>query len=69
MSLHCGSCNNDCNQIAPGGHGQWSCNSGMCVRTGCEFGFIDCDGNSNDCERACTFTSSTELCNGVDDNL
>ncbi len=65
---NCGACGNDCNALAPGGHGQWACQAGACVRTGCEFGFINCDGNMNDCERSCTFTSATELCNGVDDN-
>ena len=25
-----------------------------CVRVGCKTGFINCDANNNDCERACT---------------
>ncbi len=66
--LNCGGCGVNCNAIDPTGHGVWSCVTGGCVRTGCDGGFIDCDANGNDCETACTFTSSTELCNGVDDN-
>lgn len=65
---NCGSCGNDCTKLSPGGHGVWACQSGACVRTGCDPGFINCDGNNNDCEKACTFISANEQCNGVDDN-
>ncbi|MBK7579154.1 MAG: hypothetical protein IPI67_03020 [Myxococcales bacterium] len=65
---NCGSCGNDCAKLFPGGHGVWSCQAGACVRTGCDSGFINCDGNNNDCEKACTFISANEQCNGIDDN-
>ncbi len=65
---NCGTCGNDCAALAPGGHGIWSCVSGACVRSGCEAGFYNCDSNPNDCEYSCNFSSSTELCNGVDDD-
>jgi hypothetical protein len=70
---NCGSCGNDCFAATPGGHAIWTCNQGACEKTGCEAGFIDCTGQGGDadpntCERSCTFTSSTELCNGVDDD-
>jgi hypothetical protein len=65
---NCGSCGNDCRN--KGAHVNWLCTNGACtVATGgkCRPGFIDCDGNANDCERACT-PSGAEQCNGVDDN-
>jgi Putative metal-binding motif len=65
---HCGNCTTDCTQIAPAGHGTWACQAGACVRTGCDPGYINCDGNANDCEKACTFISAQEQCNGIDDN-
>jgi hypothetical protein len=65
---NCGGCNNDCRNLSVGGHGTWACQNGTCVRTACEPGYLNCDGNANDCERACTFSSPAELCNGVDDN-
>ncbi len=65
---NCGTCGNDCTQISPTGHGTWACQSGTCVRTGCEANYINCDGNNNDCERFCSFVSSNEQCNGIDDN-
>jgi hypothetical protein len=64
--LNCGACGNNCNSIDA--NGIWSCQTGACVRTGCKSGFIDCDSNPNTCERACTFRSSTESCNGIDDD-
>jgi hypothetical protein len=67
---HCGTCGNDC-FVALGGHIAWTCTTGQCkVPAGnkCAAGYIDCDGNANDCEKACTFLSNQELCNGVDDN-
>jgi hypothetical protein len=63
---NCGTCGNDC--TTKGAHGVWACQAGQCVRTGCETGWINCDANANDCERACTFISSNEQCNGIDDN-
>ncbi|MCB9582980.1 MAG: hypothetical protein H6717_38440 [Polyangiaceae bacterium] len=65
---NCGSCGNDCTQLSPNGHGVWACQSGACVRTGCEANFINCDGNNNDCEKFCSFVSANEQCNGIDDN-
>ncbi len=62
---NCGACGNDC--TAKGGHVNWACTAGVCTPNGCANGFIDCDGNKNDCEKACSF-SGTELCNGVDDD-
>lgn len=63
---NCGACGNDC--TTKGAHGIWACQSGSCVRTGCEAGYIDCDANNDDCEKACTFVSANEQCNGIDDN-
>jgi hypothetical protein len=63
---NCGVCGRNCNTL--GAHGIWTCSAGQCQRVGCEPGFIHCDSNPNDCERGCTFTSSTEQCNGADDN-
>ena len=34
----------------------------------CQAGWINCDKANPDCEKACTFYSNQELCNGVDDN-
>ncbi len=65
---NCGTCGHDCNQISPGGHGVWACQSGACVRTGCDTGYINCDTNNDNCEKACTFISANEQCNGIDDN-
>jgi hypothetical protein len=63
---NCGTCGNDC--TTKGLHGIWACQTGTCVRTGCETGFINCDGNGNDCEKPCTFVSNNEQCNNADDN-
>ena len=65
---NCGTCGNDCFASAPGGHGTFTCSGGVCSRTGCEPGFINCDSNPNDCERSCTFVSAQEQCNGADDD-
>jgi hypothetical protein len=65
---NCGACNNVCGASATPGHGVWACTNGTCQRTGCAPGYINCDQVTTDCERACTFSSSGELCNGVDDN-
>ena len=65
---NCGSCGHDCYAVAPNGHRQWTCNSGVCTLGACDTGYIDCDSNQNTCERSCTFTSATEQCNGKDDN-
>jgi hypothetical protein len=64
---NCGGCGNDCNVLNAGKHGIFACVAGACARTACAVGFINCDGNANDCERACTF-SGAEQCNGVDDD-
>jgi hypothetical protein len=63
---NCGVCGRNCNSL--GAHGVWTCNAGQCQRNGCEAGYVNCDANANDCERACTFASASEQCNGVDDN-
>ncbi|HEY6878165.1 MAG TPA: MopE-related protein, partial [Polyangiales bacterium] len=62
---HCGSCANDCTASAV--HAQWSCVAGACVYARCHVGYYDLDGDRR-CEYACTFTSPTEVCNGIDDN-
>ena len=67
---NCGSCGYDC-WTKEGGHVNWSCVAGACTAPStnkCEVGYVDCDNNPNDCEKACTFYSNKELCNGVDDN-
>ncbi len=69
--FNCGGCGNDCTKGAD--HLNWTCDQGTCKMptdpgTKCQGGFIDCDGNPNDCEKACTFLSEQEVCNGVDDN-
>jgi hypothetical protein len=65
--FNCGTCGNDCN--AKGAHVNWTCNNGVCQigPTKCRNGYIDCDANANDCERACT-KSGAEQCNGFDDD-
>jgi hypothetical protein len=70
--LNCGACGKDC-AAGSNDHVNWKCVNSACVKdtdpaTKCENGFIDCDGNPGDCERACTFFSAQEICNGVDDN-
>ncbi|MBI5532575.1 MAG: hypothetical protein HY898_07660 [Deltaproteobacteria bacterium] len=67
---NCGTCGNDC-AASLGGHIAWTCVGGTCTVptvNKCAAGYIDCDGNANDCEKACTFYSNQELCNGFDDN-
>jgi hypothetical protein len=62
---NCGTCGHRCafNHATP------SCVSGSCVMGPCDPGYVDLDGQSaNGCEYACTRTSATETCNGVDDN-
>ena len=52
---NCGTCGNDCN-ASQGGHGAGACVSGrLRADDGCDTGFINCDANANDCEKACTF--------------
>jgi hypothetical protein len=66
---NCGTCGNDCTLLT--GNINWICASSACVpnpANKCMPGFIDCDGNPNNCERACTKLSDQELCNGIDDN-
>lgn len=67
---NCGGCGNDCS-VSMGGHVNWTCVGGACTAPAvnkCEVGYIDCDSEPNDCEKACAFYSNKELCNGVDDN-
>ncbi len=60
---HCGLCDNAC----PGAeNADPVCIGGTCF-TACREGFVDLDGDG-DCETACTPTSDSETCNGVDDN-
>jgi hypothetical protein len=60
---HCGSCDNAC----PGAeNADPVCTGGTCS-TACREGYVDLDGDG-DCETACTPTSDTETCNGLDDN-
>ncbi|RYE92711.1 MAG: hypothetical protein EOO75_06045, partial [Myxococcales bacterium] len=68
---NCGACGNDC-FASSADHVNWLCVDSQCVKSSgtdkCQQGYIDCDGNNNDCEKACTFLSAQEVCNGVDDN-
>jgi hypothetical protein len=71
---NCGACGNDC-AAGSNDHVQWACQQGQCIKATdgngnpvCDSGFINCDNNAGDCERACTFLSAQEICNGVDDN-
>jgi len=63
---NCGSCGNDCNALA--GHANFTCSNRTCQPTGCEPGYINCDGSPATCERSCTFTSATEQCDGIDND-
>jgi len=66
---NCGSCGNDCNAAAPGGNAIFACVNSQCVVQDCLPGFIDCDGDPNTCERACTpIGTSEQACNGQDDD-
>ncbi len=74
---NCGSCGNDC-YAGGNSNGVWACQAGKCVRTACQTGYVDCDsfangntkgdGTKNTCETQCTVISSTEQCDGKDDN-
>jgi Putative metal-binding motif len=63
--LNCGACGNNCQ--AGKVHVVVACNMGMCQTLGCEQGYYDLN-NDGSCEYACTFVSSQEACNGVDDD-
>jgi hypothetical protein len=68
---NCGMCGNSCNNGVD--HINYTCVNGACQlpadpKAKCQLGFVDCDGNVNDCEKACTFLSTQEICNGIDDN-
>lgn len=66
---NCKACGTDCTLL--GAHVNWICGATGCQpdpTNKCMPGFIDCDGNPNDCERPCTKLSNQELCNGIDDN-
>jgi len=45
---------------------EWVCQSGSCVRLGCQSGYWDTDNNGS-CEYACIYAGS-EICNGQDDD-
>jgi hypothetical protein len=62
---NCGGCGNDC--YAGAVHSTWTCASGSCQFQGCASGYHDLNADQK-CEYACAFTSSQELCNGIDDN-
>ncbi|MBU1238241.1 hypothetical protein KKF84_02755 [Myxococcota bacterium] len=62
---NCGTCNNNCNSL--GANANWSCAAGTCQFNGCKTGYHDLDGDQS-CEYPCIFNSSTETCNGIDDN-
>ena len=62
---NCGTCGNNCNAGAV--HSMWGCVAGMCQFQGCQPGYYDLNGD-HQCEYACSFTSATESCNGIDDN-
>ncbi len=64
---NCGACGHNCN--VAGAHENFTCVKGVCTvgAQKCVAGYIDCDSNPNDCERACT-PNGAELCNGVDDD-
>jgi hypothetical protein len=50
-------------------HASALCTSGTCALGACDPGYVNLDGQAaNGCEYQCTFTSATEICNGVDDN-
>jgi hypothetical protein len=62
---NCGMCNHVCSYT----HGIAACTAGVCSMAACAPGYIDLDHMaSTGCEYQCTPTSSTETCNGVDDN-
>jgi hypothetical protein len=61
--LNCGACGNAC---TAGVHATALCESGVCAVL-CDPGWEDGDGDGS-CESGCTPTSTSELCNGVDDN-
>jgi hypothetical protein len=63
---NCGRCGNACAALP---NAVTACQAGMCVMLACAPGFFDLNRNPADgCEYACSFSSSTEICNGLDDN-
>ncbi|HJZ85143.1 MAG TPA: MopE-related protein [Polyangia bacterium] len=63
--MNCGTCGRRCLFA----HASATCVAGGCVMGPCAAGYVDLDGSSaNGCEYACTRTSATETCNGIDDN-
>src|SRR6185436_3448505 len=67
---NCGACGNDCAANAGAGSSAvWQCQAGTCVANGCLPGFIECGrASATDCETACVFDQSTELCDGKDND-
>jgi hypothetical protein len=73
---NCGGCGIDC--LAGAVHATWACEmtggAYACVFKGCQTGYWDNGGpgdamaGDNKCGYACTFISSKESCNGLDDN-
>ena len=61
---HCGRCGVRCAYA----HGAGTCTDGACRLLGCEAGFTDADGRSeNGCEARCEATGD-DVCNGLDDD-
>ncbi len=69
---NCGACGNDC--LAGAVHSGWACVNSVCAFQGCQAGYYDNGGpgdavaGDKKCGYACTFASSQELCNGLDEN-
>ncbi len=61
--INCGECDNVC---AVGEHAEPVCEMGVCAVI-CEAGWSDLDDDGS-CETNCVSTSSSETCNGLDDN-
>jgi hypothetical protein len=62
---NCGACGNDC--LIGAVHANFACVGGACQFQGCQAGFFDLN-NDQQCEYACTFVSTQEVCNSNDDN-
>jgi hypothetical protein len=63
---NCGMCGNDCTGQFPNGLG--TCVNSACVLLACNDGFKDYDPNSPGCEQCPVWPTSTEVCNGKDDD-
>jgi len=62
---NCGGCGNVCGTGKA--NSLWTCAQASCQFQGCTADYYDRDGDLS-CETACTFVSSQESCNGIDDN-